>query len=207
MSSNVPFSDPLSVPAAAAARRSIRKYTSDPISDETLAEILRVAGLAPSPWNVQPWRVIAVRDPEAKAQLQANAYGQPQVGGAAVTLVVYSDMADALANLDEVVHPGFGDKAEGVKGQIQGALGTLPEADRETWGNGISYIFLGYLMLAAQSMGYSSSPMLGFDAEKVKAQFGLPSHVRVPALLAMGVADEEGFSHFRLPVERFLRTV
>ncbi len=38
-------------------RRSIRKYTDKPVSDEALEELLRAAMQAPSARNLQPWGV------------------------------------------------------------------------------------------------------------------------------------------------------
>lgn len=47
---------------AIAERRSIRKFKSDPISDESLQAILNAAIQAPSGKNRQPWRFIVVKD-------------------------------------------------------------------------------------------------------------------------------------------------
>ncbi len=43
-------------------RRSIRKYTSAPISDETVETLLRAAMAAPSAVNTQDWEFIVLRD-------------------------------------------------------------------------------------------------------------------------------------------------
>lgn len=195
----------LTVAEAATSRRSIRKYTEQPIPESDLREIIRLSGLAPSPWNVQPWRVVAVREHDLKQQLMAAAFGQPQVGAAQAVLVVYNDMSDALAHIDEVIHPGFGDRASGVKDQITGHFGAKTPEDVVAWGHAITYTFLGYLLLVAQSMGYSSSAMLGFDPAKVKDLLGLSGDATIPALVALGVADEEGFTHHRQPVDRITR--
>ena len=42
--------------------RAIRRYTSDPVPDDDLAEILRHAGCAPSGSNRQPFRFLVLRD-------------------------------------------------------------------------------------------------------------------------------------------------
>ena len=46
---------------AIAARRSIRKFKSDPLPDEALQAILKAAIQAPSAKNRQPWRFVVVR--------------------------------------------------------------------------------------------------------------------------------------------------
>jgi nitroreductase len=43
-------------------RRSIRKYTNDPVSDDTVHELLAAAMSAPSAGNEQPWQFIVVKD-------------------------------------------------------------------------------------------------------------------------------------------------
>ena len=43
-------------------RRSIRKFTGDPITDQDLETIIRAAFQAPSAHNLQPWEFIILRD-------------------------------------------------------------------------------------------------------------------------------------------------
>lgn len=55
--------------AALKSRRSIRRYTPQPIEPAVLQRILEVAVWAPSAHNRQPWRFAVVRSPEVKATL------------------------------------------------------------------------------------------------------------------------------------------
>ena len=59
----------LSVIDAAERRRSIRQYEPAAVPRADVEEILRVAGLAPSFFNLQPWRFVVVDSPETKAHL------------------------------------------------------------------------------------------------------------------------------------------
>lgn len=43
-------------------RRSIRKYTGEPVSDQVVHELLTAAMSAPSAGNQQPWHFIVIRD-------------------------------------------------------------------------------------------------------------------------------------------------
>lgn len=192
----------MTVMEAAEARRSVRRYKDQPVPEADLREMLRVTGLAPSAFNVQPWRFVVVRDDALREELRQAAYGQAQVTSAPAVIVMYSDMRDVLENAEQIVHPGMGaDAAASMVGQVRGMWKDRTDADRETWGAGQSYIALGYLLLAAQSLGYGTSPMLGFEPAKVKALLGLPEHAAIPALVAVGVADEEGFPHHRHAVD------
>lgn len=53
-------------------RRSVRKYSPDPVSDELLSEVLDAARWAPSWANTQCWRFVVVRDGETREKLAAT---------------------------------------------------------------------------------------------------------------------------------------
>ena len=64
-------------------RRSIRKYTGEPISDEQLHTILRAGFSAPTAMNTRPWRFVVIRSPETlQAITKAHPYSKmlPQAG-------------------------------------------------------------------------------------------------------------------------------
>jgi len=61
---------------AASTTRAVRKLKPDPIPDAVLRRVLRAATWAPSGGNLQPWHVIAVRDPARKRGL-AELYRGP----------------------------------------------------------------------------------------------------------------------------------
>lgn len=208
MTTSATLPDLLSVRDAAERRRSIRAFDPTPIPRADLDAIFETVLRAPSAYNVQPWRFVVVESPAMKQELAAAAYGQRQVLAAPATIVLYTDMADALATIEETTHPGM-DAAQraGAAATVRSTYGGLPEADREAWAYAQGHIALGYLLLAAESHGYQTSPMAGFDAEAVKRLLGLPAHVRVPALVAIGRGIEEGFPHHRHAPSRVVRYV
>jgi nitroreductase len=192
----------------AGRRRSIRRYLPDAISEHDLLDLLRIASRAPSPWNLQPWRFVVVRGLEAKKHLREAAFGQPQVEAASAVVVLYSDMADALAHVGEVQHPEWPtERQTKTRDSIVAHFGNLTAEQRNQWGRAVAYTALGYLLLAAEAFGLGTSPMLGFDPAKVKAQLHLPAHAEVAALVALGYPDEPGLDAHRLPVESITRFV
>ncbi|MEM7016544.1 MAG: nitroreductase family protein [Pseudomonadota bacterium] len=50
--------------------RAVRRLRPDPIPEDSLQRILQAATWAPTGGNVQPWRMIAVRDPAKKQAMQ-----------------------------------------------------------------------------------------------------------------------------------------
>jgi nitroreductase len=198
--------DVLSVADAARQRRSVRQYEQEPIPHADLEEIFDVVRLAPSAFNAQPWRFVVVETPELKEKLVAAANNQRQVRSAPAVIVLYTDMADTLSSLDDIMHPGMDATArtrlsEGVLKNF----GSQAEAEREAWAYGQGNIALGYLLLAAEAHGYQTSPMGGFNPEAVKTLLGLPAHVRIPALVAIGHGTEGGVEHHRHDLDRILR--
>ena len=49
--------------------RAVRRLKPDPLPEDVLHRILQAAAWAPSGGNVQPWRVVVVRDPEKRLSL------------------------------------------------------------------------------------------------------------------------------------------
>ena len=162
------------------------------VSDATITELVRLATLAPSSFNFQNWQFIAVRSAEAKARLSAVAYGQPKVSAAAVTFIVCGTLAPqktlsdrlrpsvAAGIMDEGTMKTWTDMADGMYGtneQFQ-----RDEAIRSASLAGMT------LMLAAESMGLASGPMIGFDPAGVTQEFALADDVVPAFLIAVGPA-------------------
>jgi nitroreductase len=54
-------------------RRSVRTFSDRPVSRETIENLIRAAGTAPSGANKQPWRFAAVRDAAVKKEIRVAA--------------------------------------------------------------------------------------------------------------------------------------
>lgn len=54
-------------------RRSVRHFSDEPVSRATIEWLVRIAGSAPSGANKQPWRFVAVSDPDTKRRIRAAA--------------------------------------------------------------------------------------------------------------------------------------
>ncbi|PZE19718.1 nitroreductase family protein [Paenibacillus xerothermodurans] len=188
----------MTVKEAMESRHSVRKFVQEPVVKEGLQEIINQARLAPSAWNLQPWRFHVVTDPEMKAKLQDAAYGQQQVTSAPAVIMVASDMEDVVANLKQTVHPGLSEeKKQEEVANLAAFFGGMTVEERGQWGLAQTNIALGFLLLAAQGAGYSTVPMLGFDPIKVRDILGLPDHVKFAAMVPIGHKDTEGYPHHR----------
>lgn len=72
-------------------RRSIRKYTAEPVSEEAINGLLEAAMAAPSAGNQQPWHFIVIRDRALLDEIpKVHPYAQ-MVKEAPVAIVVCGD--------------------------------------------------------------------------------------------------------------------
>ena len=69
-------------------RRSIRRYTDQPVTDEQIRQLLEAAMAAPSADNIQPWEFVVVRDPALKGELARTHPWSDMAADAAVVFVV-----------------------------------------------------------------------------------------------------------------------
>ena len=69
------------------SRRSIRVYQPEPIPEAIMMDCLRLATLAPSSSNLQPWQFFWVRNADKKAELVKYCLGQPAASTAPELIV------------------------------------------------------------------------------------------------------------------------
>ena len=81
-------------------RRSIRKYTNQPVSPEQVEAILRAAMAAPSASNKQPWQFIAVQERSTLDQLADVHQHAKMLKEATLCIVVCGDRANKFWEQD-----------------------------------------------------------------------------------------------------------
>lgn len=177
-------------------RRATPSFDSTPVSPEDLEAILSAGLQAPSSYNMQPWRFIVVRSLEGRRRLRLACYNQGKVEEAPLILVACGD-ADGWRNgdLDEMLRMGReGGMPESFLEQMRS---TIPEYLSEhpnlsAWLNRQVTLAFSTMMWAAESLGYDTAPLEGFDPEKVRAALRLPLSYEPIALLAIGYANGSG---------------
>jgi nitroreductase len=175
------------------------------LPDDTIEELVRLATLAPSAYNFQNWKFIAVRSSEAKEQLKAVAYGQQKIIEAPVTFIVCGTLRAherlALA-LQPSVDAGIMERAtvDGWVAMANGAHADNPELQRDEALRSASLATMT-LMLAAQGMGLATCPMSGFDPAGAAREFKLAANEVPVMLVTVGYAATENWPQkLRKPV-------
>ena len=175
------------VTEAIKARVSANNFdTTHVMTKAEILDLIALAGEAPTSFNQQNWRAIAVTSAEGKAKLMGLAWGQAKVGAAAVSFIMvgkstgYKDLPAMFAS---TVAAGYMPQAtlDGMVGMAEGMYGPNATLQRDEAVRGASLAAMT-LMLAAQDMGLATGPMIGFDAAGVAAAFGLAAD-EVPAML------------------------
>jgi len=168
-------------------RTSVNRFDpSYSVDDATIGELVRYASQAPSAYNFQNWRFVAVRTAAQKARLCEMAYGQEKVLEASVTFIVCGRLRAHLGLRDAMqpfVAAGHVDGAA-VDAMVASATrghADNPQAQRDEAIRSASLAAMT-LMVAAQAMGLVSGPMIGFDPAQVHAGFDLGAD-EIPALL------------------------
>ena len=86
------------------SRRSMRKYTDEPLADADLQTILNTAMLAPSSKNRQPWQFVVVTDAGVKDQLIAHHQHMSMAKYAAAVILVCGEL-NAVQGEEEFLWP------------------------------------------------------------------------------------------------------
>jgi len=162
------------------------------LPESSIRELVQLATRAPSAYNLQNWKFVAVRSPAGKARLHDLAYQQRQVLDAAVTFIVCGTL-QAHIRLAQHLQPSVD-------------AGILPASVQQSWTAMASAAHDGNpqlqrdealrsaslaamtLMLAAQGMGLASGAMSGFDAAGVRQAFALAADEQPVMLITVGQA-------------------
>jgi len=180
-------------------RRATPSFEDVPVHGADLEKIVRAGLEAPSGYNLQPWRFVVVRDREQKKKLCAAAFGQAKVEEAGAVIVACGDPgAWKDGDLEEMLRlaaqRGYGGEPEHnrTRAAVTGFLGSQPgkvggvEPSFALWANRHVMIALTTMMWTAETLGYDTAPMEGFEEDKVKALLKIPDRVRVVAFLGIG---------------------
>jgi nitroreductase len=157
------------------ARRSVRKFSSREVTDDELAALVAAAQSAPTSSNLQPWSVVAVRDPARKARLAALAAGQAFIEQAPLFLVWVADLGRARRLAERAGTQVAA--ADYLETTLIGFVDTALAAQNA--------------VLAAESLGLGSVFVgaVRNQPERVAAELGLPPHTVATFGLAVGAPD------------------
>jgi len=175
------------------SRRSVKHFDANhKMTEEEKNEIISLAMLSPTAFNLQHWRFVLVEDSTLRQQIRKVAMDQSQVTDASMLVVM---CADASAwkkdtqrywqNADSVVQ-------EFMLPAIDGYYRGKPQVQRDETMRSCG-LAAQTIMLAAKSMGYESCPMDGFDFDAVAKLINLPEDHVITMFVAVGKGIKEAW--------------
>lgn len=191
-------------------RRAIANYDpSIKISREEMREILAEATLAPSSFNMQPWRFLVIESSEAKATLlQLAPFNASQVSTSSAVIAVFGDL-QIVTNAEEIYGKAveLGYMPQEVKDKklamsVPYFQNLSVEAKKESVLIDSGLVSM-QLMLSARAHGYETNPMAGFNKGAIAEAFGLEADRFIPVMLiSIGKAANAGQGSVRLPIDK-----
>ena len=160
--------------------------TSRQLFDSEIESLVSQATRAPSAYNFQNWKFIAVRTHEAKARLKAVSFGQQKVVDASVTFIIcgllkaYEQLSDTLQSSIDAGIMSHSEAESWVDMAKRTHVGN-PELQRDEAVRSASLAAMT-LMIAAQGMGLCTGSMSGFEPQGVAREFQLAA-TELPVIL------------------------
>lgn len=174
-------------------RRSINFFEPGrELSDEKIKELIELAKLAPSSMNLQPWRIVVVKDSERKKVLRKCAFDQPKVEEASAVLIMIADPGSLEGTIETVlkswVHLGYmkPEMVETYRGMADGLYGAADSLKRKMFAVKNTSILAMNIMISARGLGLETHPMDGFDEDCIKKEFNIPPDKIIPMLITVG---------------------
>jgi len=162
---------------AVKGRRSIRAYKTQDVPEEIVAELIEAASYAPSAGNIQPWRFVVARKPDAKKKL-AQAANQAFVGEAPVVIVVCAN--------EQRAEMGYG-----VRGKTLYCIQDTAAATQN-------------ILLTAYSLGLGTCWIGAFNEEQARKAVNAPEGMRAVALIPVGYPNETRAQRNRRPLSQIM---
>jgi nitroreductase len=166
-------------------RRSVRKYTDQEISAETLNAVFEAVRWSPSWANTQCWEIVVIRDPETRQKLQATiAPKNPATKAitAAPVLIALCGKLNRSGFYKDTVTTKFGD-------WFMYDLGIATQT----------------LCLAAHAAGLGTVVVGLFDHDRAGRIINVPQEVELVALIPMGYPAKTGSAPKRREIADFVR--
>jgi nitroreductase len=181
-----------------------------PISVQEIKELVSEACQAPSAFNIQHWRFIAVTDERVRERLKETtiAPNQERVANAPLVFLILGDLNGHKrleGILDETVHAGLlpHEVAEVWLAMANDMYDSDPRLARDEAIRSASLAAMT-LMLAAENRGYVSCP-IGFNPVQVMEILSISDHYVPVMMLTIGrPASGNTARRPRLPVDQVL---
>lgn len=172
--------------------------TAKAVPQDKVDRIIEAVRLAPTSSGLQPFEVIVVTNPEVREKIKAIAWNQAQITDGSHLLVFAAwdtYTADRINSMFDFVNQERNFTSEGWENYRKMLLNTYPQRDAQVnfeHAARQAYIGLGLAVTAAAFEGVDSTPMEGFEPDKLDEILGLRARgLRSVAILPLGYREAE----------------
>jgi len=174
-------------------RRAVKQYDPAHVMPEaTENELLSLAMLSPTAYNIQNWRFVVVKDKALREQIKQAAWGQAQVTDSSLLVILCADLKTWEKNPQRYWVNATQDVRDTMVPLMDGYYRGKEQVQRDEAMRSCG-IAAQTLMLAAKSLGYDTCPMDGFDFDKVGELIRLPDDHIVTMFVAIGKATADPY--------------
>lgn len=167
-------------------RRSAKYYdTNHKMTESEVTELLSLAALSPSAFNIQHWRFVVVKAPELRNEIRKVAWDQAQVTDSSLLIILCADLKAWEKSPDRYWRNAPEELQDFILPAIDGYYRDKDQVQRDEAMRSCG-IAAQTLMLAAKSMGYDSCPMDGFDFPAVAKLIKLPNDHVITMFVTIG---------------------
>src|SRR3989344_4540020 len=167
-------------------RRAVKAYDpSFQLSREEQDELLQLALLAPSAFNLQHVRFVEVSDPALRAQIREVGWNQAQMTDASMLVVICAQVDSWEKNVRRVWEGAPSEVQDYMAAAIDAYYRGKPQVQRDEAMRSCG-LMAQTLMLAARAKGLDSCPMDGFDFDAVGKLINLPDNHVIALMVAVG---------------------
>ena len=189
------------------------------VSDDKVDRIIEAARLAPTSSGLQPFEVVLVTNPDIRQQIRAVAWNQAQIteGSHLLVFAAWDNYTtDRINEMFDRVNDERKVTNEGWENYRKMLLDTYPVRDPQVnFEHAARQAYIGFGMSVAQAAfeGVDTTPMEGFEPEKVDEILGLRARgLRSVTLLPLGYREPQGdwlagLKKVRRPTDSFVTTV
>jgi len=189
-------------------RRSVNFFDKNKnIEESQIKEIINLAVLAPSAFNLQPWRILVVKSEEKKKRLFDLANQQEKILEASATLIIIGNKegyANANPVWDEMLQSVGGNQqmVDGAKQAASFLYGSTDERKLKFAESNAGLLAMS-IMIAAKEFGVDTHPMSGIDFDGIHKEFELKDWESVVMTICMGYYDKSKQLYPRRPRRLF----
>lgn len=199
-------------------RYAAKKYSGELVPEDKITKILEATALTASSIGIQPYRIFVINNTEIRQELGKDSFNSQIIEAShliafAAFDTVTKEHIDALIQLMAKERGILDSDLADFQSSIEGYLLARTPEENFIWSTKQAYIALGTALIAAADLKVDTTPMEGFDSERLDALLNLKEKgLKSVVLLALGYRDEKADylanqKKVRLPLKEFVTVI